>query len=115
MSRSPVRSLLEDCLLQALGELPAERARQARALTAELFGPGGEGDWCEHVREQFGLRPAVFEEIHRAHAEARTRCGRAGVPLDGRAFVREVVDQNLVEVVEIVEAELRARRDAEFD
>jgi hypothetical protein len=96
--------LLECYLLDLIGALPPEEEANARRLVSKAFGKSA--DWKKRLRDEFGLKTSVEEQLRGMWDEAQRLAKDQGADLTPAAFAQMVVEENFVDAVEMVATEL---------
>ncbi|MEM7674602.1 MAG: hypothetical protein AAF449_01225 [Myxococcota bacterium] len=102
--RSPLVRLLENYVLDAIGELSAEDAAQSAALVRAVFKT--RAPWRSVVEEQFGLVEELGEQLCALWAQNREVAASHGTQLAARDFAILVVDENFSDTLEMLATEI---------
>jgi hypothetical protein len=93
----PLLIVLENYVLDCIGELAPEKQAIARTVVQRVWG-GGE-DWKGTVRQQLKLQPAMDEALRGMWSRNQQIAQEQKVVLAGDEFARMVVDQNFAHLI----------------
>ncbi|MEO1336727.1 MAG: hypothetical protein AAFV29_13840 [Myxococcota bacterium] len=102
--RSPLVRLLEDYVLDAIGELPDDEAAQVAVLVRAVFKTSA--PWRVVVEEQFGLADELRGQLSTLWAQNRGVVESQGAKLTARDFAILVVDENFSDTLEMLATEI---------
>ena len=93
----PLLVVLENYVLAAIGELPAERHAGVGQIVQRVFGGGD--DWMQTVREQLHLSDSLDESLRQMWVRNQEIARQNAVPLHPVQFAKMVADQNFAELI----------------
>jgi hypothetical protein len=93
----PLLILLENYVLAAIGELPAERQTSVGQIVQKAFGGGA--DWMQTIRQRLHLGETLDESLRRMWAENQAIAAQNSVTLHPIQFAKMVADQNFAELI----------------
>jgi hypothetical protein len=93
----PLLVVLENYILAAIGELPAERHAGVGTIVQRVFGGGD--DWLQTVREQLQLGDSLDESLRQIWAKNQAIARQNAATLHPVQFAKMVADQNFAELI----------------
>ena len=105
--RSPMYRLLEDYVLDAIGHLPADEEAAATGMVKVAF--RSKAPWRRVLREEFGLTPALSQQLADLWAQSQSIAKEKGSVLEPRAFASMVVEDNFSDAIEMLVTEVTRR------
>jgi len=103
--RSPAAVLLESYVLDTIGALSDERAKQASRVVQRVF-DREPGNWRAGLREEFGLAPGTDDQLRAMWLQARAVASRQQSDITPDQFAAMVVEENFSDAVEMVGTEM---------
>lgn len=88
----PLLILLENYVLDCIGELPAEKRREMARVVKKIYGGGK--DWKATLRSVLQLDKAMDEDIQGMWARNQETARKTRLTLEPEEFARMVIDQN---------------------
>ena len=99
-ANKPLLVLLENYVLDSIGELSPEKSELAGRMTARGFHVEATTDWRRLIRDKLDLPDSIDSEIVELWNRNRQRLAGTTTPADPVAFARAFVDQNFAELVD---------------
>ena len=96
-SGRPLLIVLENYVLDCIGELGPDKQALARSVVQRVWGGGD--DWKATVREQLKLLPSTDEALHGMWSRDQELAQQHNQPLHGIQFARMVVDENFAHLI----------------
>lgn len=93
----PLLIVLENYILAAIGELPADKQAGVAKIVQTVFGGGP--DWMKTVRAQLHLGDGLDATLRGMWERNQATAARNGVPLRPVQFAKIFADQNFVELI----------------
>lgn len=93
----PLLVVLENYVLAAIGELPAERYSGVGQIVQRVFGGGD--DWMQTVRGELRLEPSLDESLRQMWAQNQAIARQNATTLHPVQFAKMVADQNFAELI----------------
>ena len=93
----PLLIVLENYVLDCIGELPPDKQGSARSVVQRVWA-GGE-DWKATVRAQLHLEPSVEEALRGMWSRNQELAKQHDEPLHPIQFAKMVVDQNFAHLI----------------
>jgi hypothetical protein len=93
----PLLIVLENYVLDCIGELQPDKQALARSVVARVWGGGD--DWKATVREQLHLEPSMDEALRGMWLRNQELAKRHKQPLHCIQFAKMVVDQNFAHLI----------------
>ena len=90
----PLLVILDNYVLDCIGELPAEGQEAFREVVQKAL--GGDDDWKETVRRQLELGDQLDDHLKEMWVQNQEIFRKAGKTLSPEQFARMVVDKNFV-------------------
>lgn len=112
-AKKPIILLLENYVLAAIGELPAEEHGRAQILIKHAFGESAGGSWQDKLREEFGVNESLDEQLRNIWSQAQKLAAEKTADLDARDFAATVVEENFTDAVEMIAAAAEAAAEAD--
>lgn len=97
----PVFLLLTNYVLDQIGALQPEDTDRMARIMERVF--GAEGDWRAALREQFGLRLELDEQLTVMWSEAQRLGEEKDTEVDPREFAQMVVEENFSDLVTMID------------
>ena len=94
----PLLILLENYVLAAIGELPADRSAGVGAMGRKRW--GGDEDWRRPLRRELDLEDSLDEGLRTLWARNQAIATENGVELSPVEFARLVADENFGPLVD---------------
>lgn len=93
----PLLIVLENYILAAIGELPAEKHAGVARIVQTVF--GGDADWMRTVREQLQLSDVLDAHLRGMWERNQAIAAQNCVTLHPIQFAKMVADQNFAELI----------------
>ena len=93
----PLLVVLENYVLAAIGELPADKRAGVGLVVQRVFGGGA--DWMQKVRQQLGLDDSLDESLRQMWPRNQTVAREQGTTIHPVQFAKMVADQNFAELI----------------
>jgi hypothetical protein len=94
----PLLIVLENYVLAAIGELPADKYAGVGQLVQKVFGGGA--DWMQTVREQLHLGETLDDALRQMWAKNQAIAQQNAVVLQPEQFAKMVADQNFAQLID---------------
>jgi len=94
----PLLMILENYVLDCIGELPAERQQGTTSVVQQVFG-GGE-DWKKTMREVLHLGDSVDEHLRQMWEQNKIAAQVAGEELHPVQYAKMIVDSNFAHLID---------------
>jgi len=88
----PLLVLLENYVLDVIGELPPNHRENLLEVTRRLWGGETDSDWKAAMRRELGFGESVDNDIHHNWQRFRAAADERGEPADSHEFARAFVD-----------------------
>lgn len=98
----PVVLLLENYILDSIGQLPQADDLTTQVLVEKAFGE--KKDWRGRLKEEFGFTDEGPRQLKAMWKQAQAAASQAGASLSPREFAHMVVEENFQDTVEMVTA-----------
>jgi hypothetical protein len=93
----PLLVVLENYVLAAIGELPADEHAGVGQAVQRVFGGGA--DWMRTVRQQLGLGESLDESLRQMWARNQDLARQQATALHPVQFAKMVADQNFAHLI----------------
>ena len=93
----PLLIVLENYVLDCIGELPLDKQALTRSVVQRVW--GGPDDWKETVRQQLQLEPGMDDELSGMWARNQRLAKQHNQVLHAVQFARMVVDENFAHLI----------------
>ncbi|HVH20642.1 MAG TPA: hypothetical protein VNF72_20290 [Myxococcota bacterium] len=93
----PLLIVLENYVLDCIGELQPEKQELARSVVQRVWGGGN--DWKATVRAQLHLEPSMDEALRGMWSRNQAIAEQRNQPLHPIQFARMVVDENFASLI----------------
>jgi hypothetical protein len=93
----PLLILLENYVLDCIGELPEDKQALGRAIVQRAFGGGD--DWRATIRERLQLDPAIDEALRVMWIRNQELAKQHHQELHGVQFAKMVADENFAQLI----------------
>ena len=93
----PMLVVLENYILAAIGQLPAEKQAGIAKIVQAVF--GGSADWMQTVRTQLQLGEGLDTSLQAMWDRNQTTATQNGITLHPIQFAKMVADQNFAELI----------------
>lgn len=97
----PAFLLLTHYVLDRIGALRPEETESMARIVGRVFGAGA--DWRSELREQFGLRSELDDQLASMWAEVQRVGKERDAAVDPREFARMVVEENFTDLVTMID------------
>lgn len=94
----PLLIVLENHVLDCIGELPADKQALARSVVQRVWGGGD--DWKATLRETLRMEPTVDEALRGMWSRNQQLAKQHSQVLSGVQFAKMVADQNFAHLIE---------------
>lgn len=94
----PLLIVLENYVLDCVGELPIEKQANIRAMIQKIWGGGD--DWRATVRAQLRLEPTMDDTLRGMWSRNQELAKQHNQPLHPIQFAKMIVDTNFAELLE---------------
>ena len=94
----PLLAILENYILDCIGELPPDRLEGTAALVRRAFGGDG-ADWRATVRARLELTPSLDENLRTMWKRNQEIAARANAQLHPVQFAKMVADENFAHLI----------------
>jgi hypothetical protein len=93
----PLLILLENYVLAAIGELPAERSSGVGEMVRRMWGGGD--DWMRTLRDQLGISASMDDDLRGLWTRNQEIARENGAELHSVQFAKMVADQNFAHLL----------------
>lgn len=93
----PLLIVLENYVLDCIGELPPEKQAVARSIVQRVW--GGDDDWKATVRVQLRLEPSLDESLQGMWSRNQEVAKQHNQSLHPIQFAKMIVDQNFAQLI----------------
>ena len=94
----PLLIILENYILAAIGELPADKHDLAAQIVQRTF--GGEQDWMQTVRRELELGDSLDESLQRLWVNNQSIAKQSSTTLHPIQFAKMIADQNFANLID---------------